>query len=241
LRVKITLAYDGSRFEGYQIQKRTPNTVAGRLYEVFSSLNIDSKIEASGRTDTGVHATGQVISLDIPSFWSDLNKLKTFLNRKLLPHIYIKRIEKTKEDFHARYDAKSRVYRYVVSESEPNVFLTSYVTFVDNLNKTFLKEAAKLFEGTYDFEYFKKTGSDTKNFVRTIYKADVYDYKDFTIFYFEANGFLRSQVRMMVDFLLKISRGLLTKDDLLKQLYKKELISSTLAPPNGLYLAKVKY
>ena len=241
MRVKITISYDGSFFEGFQIQKRTAKTVAGKLYSAFLSLNIDSKIEASGRTDAKVHALNQIISLDIPSFWSDFDKLKNFLNRKLLPHIYVKKIERVKDDFHPRYDAKSRVYRYIISKKEPCVFLTSYVTFINDYDTKLLEDAASLFEGRHDFEYFKKSGSDTKNFIREIYKAFFYEYKDFGIFYFEANGFLRSQVRMMVDFLLKISQKKLTKDDLLKQLSKKEIISTSLAPPNGLYLAKVKY
>ena len=92
MRVKITLSYDGSRFDGYQIQKYTQNTVASKLYRAFGSLNIDSKIEASGRTDSGVHAFNQVIHTDLPSFWSDLKMLKNFLNRQLPPHIYIKKI-----------------------------------------------------------------------------------------------------------------------------------------------------
>ncbi len=241
MRVKITLSYDGSCFEGYQIQKKTQNTIASKLYKAFKTLNINSKIEASGRTDRGVHATNQVIHTDLPSFWSDLEKLKTFLNRQLLPHIYIKKIEKTSSSFHARYDAKRRVYRYIVSTKEPSVFLTPYVTFVKDLDKERLKEAVKIFEGIHDFEYFKKSGSDTKNFVRKIYKTKVYDYRDFTIFYFEANGYLRSQIRMMVGFLLKISEGKLNANQLKNQLDKKEITSTTLAPANGLYLAKIKY
>ncbi len=241
MRAKITLSYDGSRFLGYQIQKHTDKTVAFHLEKAFKSLNIRSKMEASGRTDTGVHALGQVISLDIPHYWHDLEKLKTFLNQRLLPHIYIKKIEEVPKEFHARYSAKRRVYRYIVSQKEPNVFLTPYVTFVKPLNKEVLKKAVKLFEGKHDFTYFKKSGSDTKNFIREIYKADIYDYKDFTIFYFEANGFLRSQIRIMINFLLKISEGKFSIGDLKLQLTKKKLLSLELAPPNGLYLSKIKY
>ncbi len=241
MRVKITLSYDGSRFLGYQIQKHTKETVAFYLERAFKSLNIHSKIEASGRTDTGVHALGQVISLDIPSFWKDFDKLRAFLNQRLLPHIYIKKIEKVPKDFHARYSAKRRVYRYIVSEKEPSVFLTPYVTFVKSLDREILKKAIKIFEGTHDFEYFKKSGSDTKNFIRTIYKANLYDYKNFTIFYFEANGFLRSQIRIIINFLLKVSEGKFSIQDLKLQLTKQKLLSLELAPPNGLYLSKIKY
>ena len=241
MRVKITLEYDGSKFYGYQIQKETANTIAGKIVEALKVLNIQNIPTASGRTDKGVHATGQVMHLDIPSYWSDLNRLKFSLNKILYPHINIKQIKPVSKDFHARYDAKSRVYRYIVSTKKPSVFLNPYVTFLDNINVNTVKNSIKLFEGRHNFEYFKKCGSDTKNFIREIYRADFYRYKDFFIFYFEANGFLRSQIRMMVNFLFQISDEKLSKNELKLQLEKKDIFSTSLAPPNGLYLAKVKY
>ena len=241
MRVKITLEYDGSKFQGYQIQKETTNTIAGKIVEALKVLNIQNIPIASGRTDKGVHALGQVIHLDIPSYWSDLNRLKFSLNKIVYPSINIKKIEQTRKDFHARYDAKSRVYRYIVSTKKPSVFLNPYVTFLDNIDTKSIKNSIKLFEGRHDFEYFKKCGSDTKNFIREIYKADFYTYKGLCVFYFEANGFLRSQIRMMVNFLFQISDGKLSKNELKLQLEKKDIFSTSLAPPNGLYLAKVKY
>jgi tRNA pseudouridine38-40 synthase len=241
LRVKITLEYDGSKFQGYQIQKEIKNTISQKLQDAFYMLNIISKAVASGRTDRGVHATGQVLHIDLPDFWKDLNKLAYSLNTILHPSIRIKKIEYVSDDFHARFCAKKRVYRYIVSIKKPTVFLNPYVTFIKSLDTKSIKESIKLFEGEHDFEYFKKTGSDTKNYTREIYKADFYKYKDFYIFYFEANGFLRSQIRMMVSFLLHISDGKLSKNELKLQLEKKGIFSTSLAPPNGLYLAKIKY
>ncbi len=241
MRVKITLEYDGSKFYGYQIQKKIKNTVAKRIQNSLKILNISDIPIASGRTDKGVHATGQVIHINLPSFWNDLDKLTYSLNKILYPEIRIKRIEKVNKNFHARYDAKKRVYRYIVSAQKPTVFFNSYVTFVKSIDFKSIKESIKLFEGKHDFEYFKKTGSDTKNYIRHIYKADFYKYKDLYIFYFEANGFLRSQIRMMVSFLLQISDGKLSKNELKLQLEKKDIFSTTLAPPNGLYLTKIKY
>jgi len=241
MRVKITLEYDGSKFQGYQIQKETKNTVAGKLQNALKALNIQNIAVASGRTDKGVHATAQIVHLDLPTFWNDLNKLVFSLNKMLYPSILIKKIEKTDKNFHARFCAKKRVYRYIVSTKKPSVFLMPYITFLDTINCAVIKKSIKLFEGEHDFEYFKKCGSDTKTYIRKIYKADFYRYKDFYIFYFEANGFLRSQIRMMVSFLLKISDGKLSKDKLKLQLEKKDIFSTSLAPPNGLYLAKVKY
>ncbi len=241
MQVKITLSYDGSIFRGFQIQKETTQTVSNKLEKAFKSLNINEKFIASGRTDKGVHALNQVLNLNIPSFWKDLDKLKISLNRSLLPHIYIKKIEKVSDDFHSRFDAKRRIYRYIISKDTPSVFLTPYITYVKDIDPKSIKKAIKIFEGTHDFEYFKKNGSDTKNFIRTIYKTNFYKYKQFYIFYFEANGYLRSQIRMMVDFLIQISNGKLSENELKLQLEKKKLFSCKLAKPNGLYLAKIKY
>ena len=241
MRVKVTLSYDGSKFLGFQIQKETKNTISQKLKDSFNSLNITSNFVASGRTDKGVHATNQVLHIDLPKFWKDLEKLKHSLNNMLLPHIYIKKIEKTQDNFHARYDAKKRVYRYIVSTSKPSVFLTPYIVFVKGLNYDLTKEAIKLFEGEHDFEYFKKNGSDTKNYIREIYKADIYRYKEFYIFHFEANGYLRSQIRMMISFLFQISEGKLSKNELKLQLQKKGVFSNSLSPAEGLYLTKIKY
>ncbi len=241
MRAKITLEYDGSKFQGYQIQKEIKNTISQKLLDALFLLNIQNTPIASGRTDKGVHALGQVVHIDLPPFWDNLQKLKYSLNRILSPHIMIKKIEEVDDNFHARYSAKKRVYRYIVSKSDPSVFLKPYVTFVENIDYLAIKEAIKLFEGKHDFEYFKKNGSDTKNYTREIYKTNFYRYKKFYIFYFEANGFLRSQIRMMVSFLLHISDGKLSKNELELQLQKKDIFLSDLAPPNGLYLTKIKY
>jgi len=241
MRVKITLSYDGSQFYGYQSQNDGTKTVANRLQEVFSSCGIDAKINASGRTDSGVHATGQVIDIALPPYWRDLDRLKNYLNRLCAPSIMIGKIEEVEEDFHARYDAKRRVYRYLIKVGEPSVFLHSFVTYHDRVNVDKIEEAMVLFEGEHDFEYFSKNGSDPKSTIREIYKCRFYKYRDFYVFSVEANGFLRSQIRMMVDFLLKISDGELNKEALLEQLEKKKIHNRGLAKPNGLYLAKIKY
>ena len=241
MRVKITISYDGSRFNGFQIQKGLVLTVSSVLQNAFKSLKIDSKFYASGRTDAGVHALNQTIHIDLPPYWDDLEKLKNLLIIRVLPHIYLKTIKPVDKNFHARFDAKKRVYRYIISCATPNPFLFPYVTFVKSIDEKLINEAIRTFEGTHNFEYFKKSGSDVKNFIRTIYKTNFYAYKEYYIFYFEANGFLRSQIRIMVDFLLKISDKKLSIDDLKRQLNKKKQLNTTLAPPNGLYLTKIKY
>ncbi len=241
MKVKITLSYDGSQFFGFQAQRDGTKTVANRLQEALSKLGIEPKFNASGRTDSGVHATYQVIDLFLPKHWSDLKRLQNYLNRVLMPQIYIRAIDEVDESFHARFSAKSRLYRYIIKDGEFCPFLSSYMLFKRGISVDLLDEASRLFEGEHDFEYFKKSGSDEKSTIRRIKKARFYRYKDFYIFSVEADGFLRSQIRMMLSFLLKIDDGVLSMDDLKDQIDLKSHRSSTLAEPQGLYLSFVKY
>jgi len=241
MRVKMTIAYNGADYFGSQIQKGAEPTVNGTIEKALSQLSIDAKVHASGRTDRGVHATRQVIHFDLPPFWNDLEKLENNLKRMLPKSIGIRRLEKAADDFHARYDARKRSYRYLLSTRTPNPFLADLVTYVEALDVAKIKEAIRLFEGVHDFEYFKKSGSDTESFVREIYKARVYDYKECTVLYFEANGFLRSQIRLMVGFLLEISSGKYTKEELSAQLARKQKFKLKPAPHEGLYLCNIKY
>ena len=151
MKIKVTISYDGSKFNGFQLQNSGVKTVANKLTKILKSLKIDTKIHASGRTDRGVHATNQVIDFSIPSFWQDIKKLKYMINQKSLPDIYIKDIEVVDESFHSRYLAKRRVYRYIISIKTPSVFLTPYILFVPTIDETAIKEAIKYFEGEHDF------------------------------------------------------------------------------------------
>jgi len=240
-KIKIVLSYDGSRFDGFAVQKGRANTVSNKLYDALKSIGIYEKFNASGRTDKGVHATYQVLDIDIPLFWIDrLLELKTELNRKIKPDIFIKKIECVDESFHSRYSAKRRVYRYIVSFKKENPYESRYVTFLKKrLDRDLMQKATKKFEGVHDFTLFKKTKGGTTNYTRQIYKSRYYEYKEYGVFYFEANGFLRSQIRLMVDFLLKIDQGILTVENLEDQISAKKVSSRTLADPYGLYLSKV--
>ena len=100
---------------GSQVQTSTPNTVMGVFQRVLENLGISAVAVASGRTDRDVHATAQVVHVDLPPFWNDLEKLKTALNHQFPPSLHVKRIETVSSDFHARYGAKVRTYRYIIT------------------------------------------------------------------------------------------------------------------------------
>ena len=225
---------------GFQKQKSTSKTIMSAIEMALRSLQIDSNITGSGRTDAGVHASGQVIHFDLPEYWQDLTKLRLNLNRKL-QHIQFKHITLVDSDFHARFSAKKRLYRYVFKTSKPSVFEQTYISYYTEFNVQVLQEALQLFKGKHDFEYFRKTGSQTHTTIREIYSTRYKAYQGYHFIYFQANGFLRSQVRMMVDMAMACAKGEMTLIQLQEQLECKVKHSTKLASQEGLYLAKVLY
>ena len=240
MNLKFTLAYDGSLFQGSQKQ---PNglTVEDKLLKAFKKINIETNIVLSGRTDKEVHATGQVFNCIVPDYWEDFFKLKEVLNKNLPSSIKISKISKVNEDFHSRFHAKKRVYRYLITTKPTTPFNDKFITYVKDIDKELLQEAIKEFIGIYDFKYFHKTGSDKELTKREIFDTKFYKYKDIYVFQFTADSYLRSQIRLMVGFLLAINNKKLTIEDLKKQLNLEKNIFKTPAKANGLYLAKIKY
>jgi tRNA pseudouridine38-40 synthase len=240
-RVKAVLAYDGSAFEGFQRQTRTANTVQGAVERALESLGIPGGIVGSGRTDAGVHATGQVIHFDLPEHWElqPLEKLRTHLNRRF-DAIRFKHLVRVPDDFHARYDARERIYRYIF-RPEPSLFERRYVARLDAGEWDRLQEALSCFVGTHDFGYFLKTGSETAHNRRTVTRAYALRRGKYGFIYFHADGFLRAQVRMMVHAAAAVGRGELSREDLRRQIGLEKRFTTKLSPPEGLYLARVLY
>ena len=240
LNIKLTISYDGSFYYGSQIQ---PNhlTIHNILNEIFKKLNIKTTLNFSGRTDKGVHAFKQVVSCFIPNYWINLNKLKNTINKMLPNDIYVRSIYKVEDNFHARFSAKTREYRYLISTKPLTPFNSKYLAYYKNIDHDKIIEASNILIGTHNFKYFSKTGSDPHSTIRTILNIKLYNYKNIYIIKFTANSYLRSQIRMMVDFLMKISNDKLSTKDLKLQLSCKKNISTTLAPPSGLYLSKITY
>jgi len=242
IRFAVKIAYDGSKFFGSQSQS-SRLTVEDILNEAFNRINIrSSSVVLAGRTDRGVHATGSIFHIDVPDFWTP-EKLKYAISRGLPNSLIIKTIFPVDNKFHARFSAKRRVYRYIISsEDYRNPFQENYISFIKNgldINK--IAKAIKIFEGQHDFKAFMKSGAIIENSVRTIFKTRVYKHKKLVVFLFEGNGFLRTQIRLMVNFLLKIGYNELDIEQLKKQLFTGEPIFREPAQPNGLYLAKIIY
>ncbi|WP_026804161.1 tRNA pseudouridine(38-40) synthase TruA [Aliarcobacter lanthieri] len=240
MNLKFICSYDGSLYFGSQKQPNQ-NTVEDELLRIFKTFSIDTKIIFSGRTDKDVHATKQVFNCFIPEYFDNFFKLKDILNRRLPSSIKILKISKVSDDFHSRFSAKKRVYRYIITTKPTTPFNAKYMTYVKNVDEELLKSAIKEFIGVYDFKFFHKTGSDKDNTKREIFDTKFYKYKNIYIFKFTANSYLRSQIRLMVGFLLSINEKKLTIEDLKNQLNCKKHIFKTPASANGLYLAQIKY
>ena len=249
-KVAMRLAYNGGAFYGFQSQKDEKSVVA-TLLEVLRSVGIFSKITGSGRTDKGVHSSAQVISLEIPMFWQDLEKLQQQLNAKLYPNIIIKRIWRVGDTFHARFHATRRGYCYILSKNN-SPFLNPFALYYPLQNPKRVKAALKMLVGEHNFKAFMKKGGcgdngelcDSKQGVnattRMIYRAQLREFEKFWVISFWGNGFLRSQVRLMVGFLLEIDKGYLALADLESQL-KGAMLYRIPVVPNGLYLTRVDY
>lgn len=240
MQIKITLSYDGTHYYGSQIQPDFP-TIHSQLLEVLNIININTVLDFSGRTDKGVHAFKQVVSCNIPDFWKDLKKLQEVLNKQLPASIHIRNIQNVEDTFHARFSAKKREYRYLLTNKKLSPFNCNYISYYKDINIEKINQAIQLFIGIHDFEFFSKKGSDPHSTVREIYDIKIYKHQEIYVLNFKSNSYLRSQIRMIVDFIMKISSEKLTLNDLQNQLEKKKLISWTLAPSNGLYLSKIHY
>ena len=246
-RYKLTIAYDGTNFAGYQKQpnQRTVQSVVEEALNKMCKTDDHIYIVGSGRTDAGVHALGQVIHFDFPH---DIpaRGMQRGLNSLLPLDIEIKDCQIVSDDFHARFSTHGKIYLYRISQGEfTNPFKRFYTAHykypidVDNI-----KEALPDLIGTHDFTSFVASGSQAKSNVRTIYDARVWrdEAADEIRFEFYGNGFLYNQVRIMVAALVEIGRGQRPVHDILR-LYKvkdrKECYQT--APASGLYLKQVVY
>ena len=247
---KLTIAYDGTDFHGWQIQANKP-TVQGEIVSVLRRLTQENtQLLGAGRTDAGVHALGQVGSFRTQSTLSAL-EFQRALNALLPQTIRIVEVEETGPDFSARWSAKGKVYRYRIYRGKVvPPFLWRYVLhYPFPLDVEAMKAAAARFAGVHDFTSFAaSTGSEDddkeRNMQREIFSADLQRTADGEELWFTVHGrsFLRYMVRKMVGTLLEVGRGKLTPDDI-DRLYeiKDRSKSGPTVPPHGLFMVKVDH
>ncbi len=244
-RYKIVIEYEGSKFIGWQIQKKG-NSVQKSIEKALSKL-LKSKIKiiGAGRTDCGVHALGQSAHFDIKNKILNekktLNSLNYFLNKKLISIISI---EKKHNQFHSRYSAKFRIYKYIIFNrvSNPSIFRNRGWHVKKKLDIRALKLGAKLLEGKKDFSTFRASSCSAKSPIRTINFAKVKKNNNIIEIKFKSQSFLQHQVRSMVGCLKLLGEKNWTIEKFNNVLIsKKRSLCAPPAPAHGLFLEKIIY
>ncbi|PWU67441.1 tRNA pseudouridine(38-40) synthase TruA [Gracilibacillus dipsosauri] len=245
MRLKAIISYDGTYFSGFQIQPKG-RTVQGVLESKLAKMHKGKpiRIVASGRTDQGVHAVGQVIHFDSPLQIPEGNWKKA-LNTMLPDDILVKEVQQVSPDFHARFDVETKEYRYfILQDEEMNLFQRHYEYFVrEALDLEAMQQACQYLMGTHDFTSFCAANTNVKGEkVRTITNASFEKTGNRLVFRIRGNGFLYNMVRILVGTLLEIGKGKRTVEDLSTILEAKDRSKAgKTAPPHGLYLWEVNY
>ena len=241
--IKLIIEYDGKGFNGWQKQPNKLN-IQGEIERAIKEVTGEEvELNASGRTDAGVHAISQVANFKTESN-IDINKIPLALNSKLKKSIIIKKAEEADLNFHARYNAKGKKYRYIINNSLVGsaIYRDLEYNFPIKLDVEKMKHAAKYFEGEHDFKAFRSSGTSNKNSVREIYKVEIKEENERIILEFTGNGFLYNMVRIMVGTLMDVGLGKIKPESIKDIIDSKERTKAgKTAPAQGLYLVEVYY
>lgn len=245
-RYKAVISYDGYAFAGFQRQPHA-RSVQEEIEKTLTRLNQGNSvtIHGAGRTDSGVHALGQVLHFDLPQA-RDEEKLRFALDTQTPEDIDFISVEQVADDFHSRYNKHSKTYEFLVDFGRPkNPMMRHYAThYPYPLDIERMQAAIKKLEGTYDFTGFTASGTSVEDKVRTITEArlELDEKRHFLVFTFSGNGFLYKQIRNMVGTLLKIGNGRMPVEQIDLILEKKDRnLAGPTAAPNGLYLKEIRY
>lgn len=241
--IKLIIEYDGREFNGWQKQPNRPN-IQGNIENAIKAITGEEvELNASGRTDAGVHAYGQVANFKTNSNLP-IEKFPVAINSKLKKSILIKSAEEVDERFHSRLTCKKKTYRYIINNSPIGTAIYRNLEYhiSSKLDLEKMKEAVKYFEGEHDFKAFKASGTSSKSSVRTIYEAKVYQVDEKIYIELTGNGFLYNMVRIIAGTLVEVGFGKILPDQIPQIIEegKRENAGKTL-PAHGLYLLNVEY
>jgi tRNA pseudouridine38-40 synthase len=241
--LKLTMAYDGTNYHGWQVQPNVP-TVQGTLQEALGKLfNHEVALIGSGRTDAGVHAHGQVANVHTIRTM-DTDAVVKGANALLPPEIRIWQVEEVGEEFHARHSARSKTYEYHVWRSFiVSPFHTRYVhVFPYRMDAPAVDAAMHCFQGTHDFTSFCATATETEDRVRTIFETQWERSDEKWVFRICGSGFLQYMVRTIVGTLLYVGTGKFAPSDIDRIFAARDRrLAGPCVPARGLHLLRVNY
>ena len=241
---KVTLMYDGSRYDGWQRQGNTANTIQGKIEQLLSkSFGGQIEIFGAGRTDAGVHAKGQVFHVKLDTKLS-AEELRTLLNEYLPEDIVAVSAEEVDMRFHSRLNATGKIYEYRIRNSRAgNPFMRKYYYMVpEALDLSAMREAAKQLAGTWDYQSFCSTKRSKKSTVRTVHDIAVRKEGEDIILTFHGNGFLYNMVRILTGTLIEVGLGKRTPQSMREILEAKDRSAAGFTvPAQGLCLVEVEY
>ena len=248
MRYVLKIAYDGTNYAGWQRQKNALSVQQVLEETIFSTLGVDARVTASGRTDAGVHAAGQVCHFDSEAITVPPEKMPDCLNRFLPPDVRIVDGWGANETFDSNRSAKRKTYCYSLYVSPREMPLKErYAVRIENApSLEVLKNIAEIFEGEHDYKAFCASGSAVKTTVRTVYEVRVEESESFGSrdirIYVTGNGFLYNMVRTLVGTLLSIADKKRTEQDVetAYQTGNRNLLGKTM-PAKGLTLMQVNY
>ena len=243
MNVKLTIEYDGTDYQGWQIQPHGKTIQEVLEQAVEKILGVKTRLNGSGRTDAGVHALGQVANFFCPSD-IDLWKLQRGLNALTPPDIVVKKAELVPDSFDARRCARSRVYQYRIwNHSWPSAFDRRFSWHIyDPLDVSTMQEAILVLEGEHDLSSFQASGCDAAHPVRRIHHNSLNQETDLLVYTIEATAFLRHMVRNIVGTLVQIGRGERAPAAFAELLQARDRTrAGPTAPAQGLFLVEVKY
>jgi tRNA pseudouridine38-40 synthase len=243
--IKLTIQYDGTDYFGWQRQKNTHRTICEIIENVLNKILQEKlKLIAAGRTDTGVHAREQVANFVTGSKMS-LTRLHQSLNALLPKDIRVIKVEQACADFHSRYSAKAKTYRYIILNSySSDVFSRRYVYHYPLawLNVEAMRKASAILIGNHDFLSFKRTDKKTRSTTRDLKEIKITKKGKFIYIDVTANSFLYHMVRNIAGTLIEIGKGSFPPENLKNILKAKDRkTAGPTAPACGLCLMKVKY
>lgn len=242
--IRLTIRYDGTKYNGWQRQRNTEKTIQGKLEQLLSKMTgEDIEIFGSGRTDAGVHALGQVANFHT-SCSMTIQEMESYIQQYLPKDIAVTEVKEASPRFHSRLQATKKQYEYRIYRGLENpVFERKYCWHIqESLNIDNMRKASQFLEGEHDFKSFCGNKKMKKSTIRKIESIEIIEDGNWLILRYMGNGFLMNMVRILTGTLIEVGQGVKRPEEMPEILQgKSRELAGMMAPAQGLFLVKVWY